>query len=292
MDILRLCICYGSFPLVFLAAQFSAYWGIKQGFEHPIVLAAIVICTALIILILERIHPAHKRWNQSHQDIATDATHALISQIVLPKLLEFTILAVILGFSIQLSESMNLILWPDSWSIGLQLILAMLISQFGEYWWHRLLHEQPLLWRLHSIHHSPERLYWLNAARFHPLDTAGSYCIAVIPLGILGIGPDVLLLISVWIAVHGLFQHCNIHLRLGPLNYIFSMAELHRWHHSLQLEEANNNYGNNIIFWDLIFGTFYLPKDKDASGDIGLANTSDFPKDYLGQLVVPWRWKW
>ena len=28
------------------------------------------------------------------------------------------------------------------------------------------------------------------------------------------------------------FQHANIDLRFGPLNYIFSSNELHRWHHS------------------------------------------------------------
>ena len=64
-----------------------------------------------------------------------------------------------------------------------------------------------------------------------------------------------LLLYTVWVSVHGLFQHCNVRLRLGPLNYIFSMCELHRWHHSLKLEEANSNYGNNILFWDLVFDT-------------------------------------
>ena len=292
MRILRRCICYGAFPSVFLLAQYSAYWGMKKGIEHTVLLAVITFCTAAIIVVLERIHPAYHRWNESHQDVKTDAIHALVSQMFMPKLLEFTILAVVLNVSSTLSSQMEGLLWPHSWGIGFQLILAMLVSQFGEYWWHRFVHENPLFWRLHAIHHSSKRLYWLNAARFHPLDTAVSYCIAVIPLGLLGINPEVLLLISVWIAVHGLFQHCNIRLRLGILNYVFSMAELHRWHHSLCLEEANSNYGNNIIFWDLVFGTFYHPKDKDASVDIGLSDISDFPQDYIGQVIAPFRWRW
>jgi sterol desaturase/sphingolipid hydroxylase (fatty acid hydroxylase superfamily) len=66
------------------------------------------------------------------------------------------------------------------------------------------------------------------------------------------------------------------------------MAELHRWHHSLDIEEANRNYGNNILFWDIVFGTVYWPKDRDASATIG-NNIPDYPKGYLGQLMAPFR---
>jgi sterol desaturase/sphingolipid hydroxylase (fatty acid hydroxylase superfamily) len=57
----------------------------------------------------------------------------------------------------------------------------------------------------------------------------------------------------------GIFQHANVQLRLGPLNWFFSMAELHRWHHSRTVEEANHNYGQTISVWDWVFGTRYLP---------------------------------
>ena len=93
------------------------------------------------------------------------------------------------------------------------------------------------------------------------------------------------------LAVHGMFQHANIDVRLGPLNWIFSMAELHRWHHSKDLQEANNNYGNNILFWDIVFGTVYWPKDRRAGKDIGLKDMPWFPQDYVNQLLSPFRWK-
>jgi sterol desaturase/sphingolipid hydroxylase (fatty acid hydroxylase superfamily) len=87
-----------------------------------------------------------------------------------------------------------------------------------------------------------------------------------------------------------MFQHCNIRLRLGPLNYLFSMAELHRWHHSLVLSEANSNYGNNILFWDIVFGTVHYPRDRSASADIGLHDLPGFPRTWLAQVLSPWRW--
>ena len=33
-------------------------------------------------------------------------------------------------------------------------------------------------------------------------------------------------------ATNGFFQHCNIKLHYGLLNYIVGSAETHRWHHS------------------------------------------------------------
>ena len=178
--------------------------------------------------------------------------------------------------------------WPDDWALGAQLAAALVLGQFGEYWAHRSLHEVPWLWRFHAVHHSPERLYFLNAARFHPVDISFLFCVVLGPLLVLGAGSDLMLLVMTWISVHGLFQHCNVHLRLGPLNYIFSMAELHRWHHSLDVSEANRNYGNNILFWDLVFRTVYWPRDRDASSTIG-NNIEDYPKGYLGQLAAPFR---
>ena len=69
------------------------------------------------------------------------------------------------------------------------------------------------------------------------------------------------------------------------------MAELHRWHHSLKIEEANTNYGNNILFWDIIFGTVYYPKDKEASEHIGLSDIDNFPTGYASQVLSPFQWK-
>jgi len=69
------------------------------------------------------------------------------------------------------------------------------------------------------------------------------------------------------------------------------MAELHRWHHSRRLEESNTNFGQNLIVWDVVFGTRFLPKDREPPADIGIAGLPAFPMDYWGQLVSPFRWR-
>ena len=78
---------------------------------------------------------------------------------------------------------------------------------------------------------------------------------------------------------------------LGPLNYLFSMAELHRWHHAKNLRESNTNYGSNLIVWELVFGTFFWPRDREPPEQIGIPGLPAFPADYWGQLASPFRWR-
>ena len=279
------------FPVVFGAALWAGFWGIEAGVHRGFLLMGILAVVVGLIAVFERVHPEHPEWNQARGDVGTDLVHAGVSGLLVPRLMESLILVALTGAMGVLAERGGAPWWPDAWPLAAQLVPAMLVSQFFEYWFHRLAHTVPLLWRLHATHHSPGRLYWLNASRFHPLDTAGSVTVSFGSVTLLGATPDVLLIMAIWIAVHGLFQHSNIRLRLGALNWVFSMAELHRWHHSPRIEEANHNYGNNILFWDIVFGTVYWPRDRGADAAVGLHDLPDFPQNYLGQLASPFRWR-
>ena len=118
------------------------------------------------------------------------------------------------------------------------------------------------LWRLHSVHHSVEQMYWLNTARFHLIEKALQMTLDSLPFLLMAVDPTVLALYYVAYATNGFFQHCNIELRYGFLNYIVGSAETHRWHHSRIPRESNANYGNTVIVWDLLFGTWFLPRER------------------------------
>jgi sterol desaturase/sphingolipid hydroxylase (fatty acid hydroxylase superfamily) len=287
---MRTAITYGLFPLWFTAALISAVQLYGLGIRIEGIVVGIGVSTAVVVAIAERIHPAQVRWSQPHGDIGTDSIHVVVSQGLVPALMESLIAAAVLHLSLSASAWLGHSIWPDTWPLVAQLGLALVGAQFFEYWFHRLCHTTPFLWRFHATHHSAERLYFLNAGRFHPFDTAVSVVLSFGTLMFLGASEVVMLLMACWITVHGLFQHCNVHLRLGPLNWIFSMAELHRWHHSLVLEEANSNYGNNILLWDIVFGTVYWPPDKDASAEIGIGDMARFPQSWWGHMRSPFRW--
>ena len=65
------------------------------------------------------------------------------------------------------------------------------------------------------------------------------------------------------------------------------MAELHRWHHSTLIEESNRNYGQNLIVWDVVFGTRFLPVGREPPADIGIPCMPGFPLTFWAHLASP-----
>jgi sterol desaturase/sphingolipid hydroxylase (fatty acid hydroxylase superfamily) len=155
------------------------------------------------------------------------------------------------------------------------------------YWLHRFAHENDTLWRLHAVHHSVEQLYWLNTARFHPIEKTLQMCLDSLPFLLMGVEERVLALYYLAYASNGFVQHCNIDVRYGLLNYIVGSAETHRWHHSRVPREANANYGNTVIVWDLLFGTWFLPRDREIA-ELGL-HEHDYPKSFIGLMGAPFK---
>ena len=175
-----------------------------------------------------------------------------------------------------------------SWSSWLVLLV---LGDLCYYWFHRLSHENGLVWRVHAAHHSAPRLYWLNATRFHPLDLFALITCQTAPLILLGAGPPTLLAYGLFTGAYGQLQHCNVAVRTGPLRFLFATPEIHRWHHSTDPREGNNNYGAVLSTWDLLFGTFFYPGDRAFTGPVGLHDLPNFPRGYLGQLLSPIRWR-
>ena len=289
----RRLFAYLVFPVVFTGCMAGTWSLITRGIDARAAAAVFTAVGAVCAIAAEHIQPHAAFWEKSQNDMWTDAAHAVFSEILPPPVYEAMVTTGLMFVAVWIAgESGRESLWPSQWNIWAQVALAMVLSEFGQYWWHRLCHENQWFWRFHATHHSPGRLYWLNAARFHPIDTVAAYALQTLPFFLLGAPPAIFALFTVFTAVHGLFQHANIELRLGPLNWLFSMAELHRWHHSRDVRDANTNYGANIIFWDVIFGTRHLPRDREhAPRDVGFEGMPNFPQRYFGQLASPFTWR-
>jgi len=285
----RRLVSYGAFPVIFGGAMSAALWLASRGTFHGPQLLALLGPTYVAVMLLERLFPYHERWQRSHGDLAVDGLLAGTSVTAIGAL---TPVFQATGFVVaaRLSFAFGGTLWPAQWPLWAQLVLAAVIGEFFAYWQHRLAHENPWLWRFHAVHHSAPRLYWLNNIRFHPVDLLLESAVKAIPLAALGAGEEIFLLTALLTGAHGVFQHANVELRLGPLNWVFSMAELHRWHHSRSRREANTNYGSDLILWDVVFGTRFLP-DRAPPTDIGLAGMPQFPSTYWAQIMAPVRWK-
>ncbi len=278
------------FPVVMTGAIAGCILLIQLGVNPGVAFLAAVLPSFAAVIASERLFPHVPSWNRSYGDVGTDSAH-YVSIIASGAVYNPALALFGATLGAWLAPLVGASLWPTTWPLLGQLALALVLGELGTYWVHRFQHEWPLLWRFHATHHSAPRLYWLNAARFHFLDIFMNSVLLVVPLVTLGAQPEIFFLVALFSTVHGIFQHANMKLRLGPLNWIFSMAELHRWHHSRLMEESNTNYGQNLIVWDIVFGTRYLPNDREPPDDIGLTWPAAFPMTYWAQILAPIRWK-
>jgi sterol desaturase/sphingolipid hydroxylase (fatty acid hydroxylase superfamily) len=269
------------YPAVMVASLVLYYGLIQYGVSLPLssFIAAIIGGLGLITL-FEIILPYRQEWLPHRSEINTDLIFMLLIQVGLPKLL--TILTTVYLVSSAPAHGLRLDgYWPHAWPVWIQMLLMMFVADFFRYFLHRAAHEWIPLWRIHSV----QKLYWLNVGRFHPMDKSLQFLVEIMPFIFLGVSTEVTSLYFVIYAIKGFFQHSNVDTKLGWLNYIISGPELHRWHHSKTIKESNTNYGNNVIVWDILFGTFFYPKDREV-GDLGLLNRN-YPAGFLAQMQTP-----
>lgn len=237
-----------------------------------------VIIVAVLLFSLEFGFSYRKQWLPEKDDLKRDSLFLIFVQLFEPRLFMVAIGLFVAPISI----------WPSEWSIFSQLILVLLISDFFRYWLHRFSHEYKPLRKFHAAHHAPDKLYTLNVTSFHPVDKLLQLLADTLPFFILGVSNEVMALYFVFYACNGFFQHSNLDVKLSFLNKIIAGPELHRWHHSSKHEESTKNYGNNLIIWDLIFGSYFYPKDHEV-GELGFMKF--FPKSFKDQILVAFKKK-
>ena len=262
------------FPAVLLLAVALHVAMARAGVSLQVATYLPVLLVAGLVTLCELRLPHRSRWRPGASDVKDDLLFMSVVQLALPFVVTiaftFAIIAPVRSLDLPVAA-----LWPHSLPIPVQVVVMIVRSA----------HSFGLLWRLHQVHHSPEKLYWLNVGRFHPIEKVLQMIVYTLPFLLMGVAEQVVAAYFVVYAVNGFFKHSNIRLRFGPLNYLFSTAELHRWHHSRIPEESNRNYGNVTILWDLLFGTWYLPERRQIT-DIGIRDRS-FPRNFLGQLLEP-----
>ena len=143
-------------------------------------------------------------------------------------------------------------------------ILYMLVLGFFEYWLHRALHDVPILWRLHAIHHQIEEL---NAARSYSHWAQDVVYLGVITLPMVFVieAPQQhLAVITTFYIVSNYYMHSdNPAVSFPPiLRHVLADNVYHHHHHSRAVEHWGRNYCSFFSFYDRLFGTQHLPRDE------------------------------
>jgi sterol desaturase/sphingolipid hydroxylase (fatty acid hydroxylase superfamily) len=243
-----------------------------------------VFMVGVTVLVLERRFPERLLWRPRAADVRSDVAFLALIQVALPRVF---VLATVVLLSTWTHDRVPLHIWPHNWPLAAQIVMMVLLVDFFRYWLHRACHRFLVLWRLHEVHHSPEILYVLNVSRFHPLEKVLHFAVDTVPFMLMGVAPQVIGGYFLLYSVNGFFQHSNLKLRYGWLNYFVGSAETHRWHHARNPKTAACNFGNTTIVWDLIFGTWHLPPQRVVD-DIGIMDR-DYPRGFFRQMTAPFR---
>jgi len=155
-----------------------------------------------------------------------------------------------------------------------QFFILFIVIDFLFYWIHRLKHSVTWLWPFHAIHHHQRHLNPMTTHRVHFGEIIISHIIKAFPLLILGgtITPYYVYIVlnNFW----GYFIHSDIRINLGFLNKIIVTPEYHHVHHSIEKHHYNKNYGERLVLWDYIFGT-YLPTTGKEFPKTGVMPTAE-----------------
>ncbi len=172
-----------------------------------------------------------------------------------------------------------------SQNIFLQLIEILLVTDLVQYWVHRMFHRIPILWRFHQIHHSTEAMDWLAGSRLHLVDVLVTRGLTYIPLFALGFADMAMVMYAIVVTVQATFIHANVRFQFGPLRYLLATPQFHHWHHSDQYEAIDKNFAVHLPIWDMLFGSFYLPKNRWPAS-YGVTDSKP-PIGYFRQMFYP-----
>jgi len=149
-----------------------------------------------VIALLELWLPDRPEWTWTRDgQVFNDIIHGLGNEFAagLGRNLLAILFAVIGG---RLAARGGLDLWPTAWPLWGQVLVAVLIVDFCDYWKHRAYHGWALAWPIHALHHNMDRMHVFKGIRLHFLEATIRGLVVYSPLVVLGAPAEVML----WIA--------------------------------------------------------------------------------------------
>jgi sterol desaturase/sphingolipid hydroxylase (fatty acid hydroxylase superfamily) len=180
------------------------------------------------------------------------------------------------------------VLVSHGWGALASFVIVLLTLDLLEYAFHRLQHTWPVLWKLHSLHHSAVDFNVTVTLRHHWLEVLIKGCLLYPLLGVLfKVDPWIVGATSFVFMIGNYFAHLNLRVDLGRYVTWVNNPQYHRLHHSVRAEHFDHNFTQLLPLWDHLFGTLWVPARHEwpATGlDDGVQ-----PRTLLAALSWPLR---
>lgn len=230
---------------------------------------------AIFFTFLERLWPHYKinKLKDLWVDILGMVVNSFLGVAVLTLLLQ-TFWHIVLTLEPEIETSVSFGTALHTWlttefSSVFRILALVIICDFTSYWVHRLLHTR-VLWRAHLFHHSTENLYWFSGLRGSILHSMAFASAILIPVHFMVINPMELLIVNCINFTVVLWVHTNVEVDIGYLSKIFVTPQYHKMHHGTPHSVRDKNFGNVLVIWDRLFGTYVEPCSEPMA--VGLEN--------------------
>jgi sterol desaturase/sphingolipid hydroxylase (fatty acid hydroxylase superfamily) len=239
---------------------------------------------SLVFVPFERIFPHRAEQPLFREEWGQDLAYFLIASLLV-QTMTFLSLAPAAGI-LHVTHWAALRRFVAAQPILLQVFEIMFVADLFQYGIHRLFHRIPLLWRIHSVHHSSQMMDWMATNRLHIADLLVQRAAAVLPIVLLGFSQTAIQLFLLFLFFSTTFIHANMRWDLGPLQQIFVTPRFHHWHHGIEPQAVDVNFAVTFPWIDRMFGTYYLPSSWPSGYGI---SGNPVPYGYMEQLRYPFR---
>lgn len=198
------------------------------------------------------------------------------------------------------------------WSAGLgtKLVYTLLFFvayDLGRWLAHTLLHDVPLLWEFHKVHHSAEVLTPITAFRVHPVDLLLTLTVTAVLTSLVtglflhlyadAVTAFTFLGANFVIGLSGLIanlKHWQVWFRYGPLDGWWISPAHHQIHHSANPAHWGKNRGFELGIWDRWYGSLHVPAATNEVTAMGLGDGTDGQWHsvrtlYFAPFVAAWK---
>lgn len=201
---------------------------------------------------LELVRERHVGWRINRREFATDLFYLTLGYTVIG----WTSNALAEEPLIALKQSLGIATpWAMHLPFVIQVALVIFLVEFGQYWMHRLMHNNSLFWSTHAPHH---HITQLNAMKGYVGNPIELFLISLSVVALFDVPEAAKFCAFNVLGAVSTFAHANV--RSDPPRwyaYVFTTIRNHSLHHTaLSYEDTRCNYGNSLILIDRMFGTF------------------------------------
>jgi len=263
-------------------ARETGNWGIFFGLDFFILNMAL---TGLMFAPLERFLPHRREQRLFRVEWREDLFYFLVSSMMVQAIafLTFAPSLAILDHTARFGGIRSAI---GSQPLALQVIEIMVLTDFLQYWLHRLFHRVPFLWGFHAVHHSAKAMDWLAGSRMHFVEISLLRGLTAVPMLTFGFSPVALQIYVGLLYVYSSLLHANVKGDFDRLGHFVATPRFHHWYHGLEPEAVDKNFAIHFPLFDHIFGTFHLPPGRWPA-NYGVPES--VPGGYWRQFLYPFR---